>query len=164
LADNDRILLVGQELLDCPRLRGVDSDVDLNEPRVRPCPKIRPAVASYLVRFNRGDLLILLNKVSDLLVELLQSALADRLSHRRDLDDRVGVCADMVELKRKMSQSRVDITGCEPRDGTRCYTESSIHFRDRERYLLRLEIGADRTGLRVFEDWRGIGKLREEAG
>jgi hypothetical protein len=142
LANDDGILFIGQELLDCPCLRGVDSDVNLNKPCVRICPKkIRLAVVSYLVRLNRSYFLILLNKVSNLLVKLLQSALADRLGHRRDLDDCVGVCADMVELKRELAQSRVYVAGCEPRDGTRCHTESSIHLRGGKRVLMRLELG-----------------------
>jgi hypothetical protein len=58
-------------------------------------------LAACLVSLNRGNLLILLDVVADLLVPLLQGALGDRLGHLRNFDDEVGVGSHMVHQGRQ---------------------------------------------------------------
>ncbi len=49
----------------------------------------------YLVGLNGSDLLVELDVIANLLVPLLQGALGDRLSHLRNLDNGVGIRADL---------------------------------------------------------------------
>ena len=60
--------------------------------------------STHLVGLDGRDLLVLLDIVANLLAPLLQGALADGLGHLRDLDDLVGVVADMLELQGKLSE------------------------------------------------------------
>lgn len=81
---------------------------------------------AHLVGLDRRDFLVLLNKVANSLVPLLQCAFADRLGHCWHLDDLVGVGPDMLKLHRELSQHRVGEMERESRSGAGRKAKSSI--------------------------------------
>lgn len=68
-------------------------------------PSLWPCCEStYLVCLDRRNLLVLGDMVANLLAPLLQGALANGLGHLGDLDDLIGIAADLLELDWELSK------------------------------------------------------------
>lgn len=90
----------------------------------------RDAAGTYLVGLDCCNLLVLLHKVANRLIPLLQCAFADRLGHRGDLDDLVGVRSYMLELHGKLAQRRARGVEREFGGGASREPESSVQHVD----------------------------------